>query len=132
MILDERVGEPDPDERLSGDAEPPGFLIDLAQEVHRDVHVHALDCASGSLLLLRTRLIEMIRIRSPRMVMSADHSTSDSPEMTWVRGSSKGRLGAQADQDRSTARGESIMCCTIVCARIPMATRPFRISYIVP
>ena len=47
MALAERVGEPDLDERLSGDAEATGFAIDLAQQIHREVHVHTLNGATG-------------------------------------------------------------------------------------
>lgn len=48
VALDERVGQSDLDERLSGDAEPAGLLIDLAQEVYREVHVHSLDRSAGA------------------------------------------------------------------------------------
>lgn len=46
--LGERVGQPNLDERLSRDAEPSGLLVDLTQEVHREIHVHALERAAGS------------------------------------------------------------------------------------
>ena len=36
------------DERLSGHAETPGLLVDVAQQVHREVHVHALHRAARS------------------------------------------------------------------------------------
>jgi len=45
---DERVGQPDLDERLPGHAESTGFLIDLAQEAHRDIDVHALHGPAGA------------------------------------------------------------------------------------
>jgi hypothetical protein len=48
LILDERVGQPDFDECLPGHAETPGLLIDLAQEVYREVYIHALDSADGT------------------------------------------------------------------------------------
>jgi hypothetical protein len=48
LILDEGVGQPDFDERLPRDAESPGLLIDLPQEVDREIYVHALDSASGT------------------------------------------------------------------------------------
>jgi hypothetical protein len=47
MVLDESVGEPDLDERLSCDTKSLGFLIDLAQEIDREVDIHALDGSSG-------------------------------------------------------------------------------------
>jgi hypothetical protein len=47
MALDERIGESNLDERLPGDAEPAGFLIDFAQKVHREVHVHTLNRTAG-------------------------------------------------------------------------------------
>jgi len=46
MVPDERIGESNLDERLPGDAKASGFLIDLAQEVYREVDVHALDRAA--------------------------------------------------------------------------------------
>lgn len=36
----------------------------------------------------RARLTEIIRIRSPRIVMTADHTASPVRSMIWVRGSS--------------------------------------------
>ena len=48
MVLDERVGQANLDERLSGDAEPTGLLIDLAQQVDREVHVDTLDRSAGA------------------------------------------------------------------------------------
>jgi hypothetical protein len=48
LILDERVGQPDFDECLPGHAETTGLLIDLAQEVYREVYIHALDSAAGA------------------------------------------------------------------------------------
>ena len=46
--LDEGVCQTHLDERLSGHAETPGFLIDLAQKVYREIHVDALDRAARS------------------------------------------------------------------------------------
>ena len=39
LVLDERVRQPDFDERLPGDTESPGLPIDLSQEVNREVNV---------------------------------------------------------------------------------------------
>jgi hypothetical protein len=36
LVLDERVGQPDLDERLSADAESTSLLITLAQEIYRE------------------------------------------------------------------------------------------------
>ena len=38
----QRVGEAKLDERLTRDADSPGFLIDGLQQIDREVHVHAL------------------------------------------------------------------------------------------
>jgi hypothetical protein len=46
VALDQRIGQPDLDERLPGHAEPTGLLIDLAKQVHREIHVHALNGAA--------------------------------------------------------------------------------------
>lgn len=46
--LDERVGETHFDERLPGDAEPAGFLVDLAEQVDGEIHVDALDRLAGA------------------------------------------------------------------------------------
>ena len=47
MVLDERIGKSNLDERLPGHAESTGLLVDLAQEVHREIHVHALNRPAG-------------------------------------------------------------------------------------
>ena len=41
--LDQSVGKADFDKRLPGDTESTRFLIDLPQQVHREVHVDPLD-----------------------------------------------------------------------------------------
>jgi hypothetical protein len=46
--LGEGVCQSHLDERLSGDAEAPALLIDVAQQVHREVHVHALHRAASA------------------------------------------------------------------------------------
>src|SRR4051812_10857236 len=48
LVLDKRIRQPDLDERLPSDAEPPGLLINLTQEVDWEIHVHPLDRAAGS------------------------------------------------------------------------------------
>ena len=44
----ERVRQADLDERLPRDAEPARLLVDLTQQVDREVHVHALDVPAGA------------------------------------------------------------------------------------
>ena len=46
-LLRETVGQAQLDERLARDADPRRFLIDGAQECRGEVHVHALDGATG-------------------------------------------------------------------------------------
>jgi len=48
LVPDKRVSQSDLDERLPSDAEPPGLLINLTQQVDWEVHVHPLDRAAGS------------------------------------------------------------------------------------
>ena len=47
MVLDEGIGESNLDERLPGHAKSTSLLIDLPQEVYREIDVHALDRAAG-------------------------------------------------------------------------------------
>jgi hypothetical protein len=48
VALDERVGQSNFDERLSGDAEPTSLLVDLSQQIYGKVHVHTLDHPAGA------------------------------------------------------------------------------------
>ena len=60
MVLDERIGQSNRDERLSGDAEPPSLLIDLAPQVDREVYVGTLNWAAGASRLAEVHVSRQI------------------------------------------------------------------------
>ena len=78
MVLDERVGQSNLDERLSGDAEPTGLLMNLAQQVDGEVHVDTLNCSTWA-----NRLAE-VHVEPTRSTPESCMASSRSAESALV------------------------------------------------
>ena len=68
------IGEAELDERLAAYADAPGFAVDLAQQVEREIHIHALDVPTRA---PSQRQVEVRRQIGPRVVEAIQRRRAD-------------------------------------------------------